>query len=465
MVKDYALIFKKIENEDGIIYIPIDLAEGVYLEKNNTFTAHNVTLKHIIANEEYGYCNREVLTNLMNKYKYMTLIVARKIVLHELKKYTYTRLIGENEVPIIIVQNNIGDSSIIIDNDVINHYAKYFPNAVVYKENQEKEISKINININKIYSELKNKILGQDNQIKEILSIIWKDFNNYQNNKSRSILINGEKSSPKKEIFSIIENNIDIPVLNTSVITKYKNNFSLNSVEDILISLLKKYNYDTKKIENSIIVIDDLDTITILNENDARMFGKYQNDLTRLLNGLPFTVEIDGDSYTIDTSRMLIVLMGEFIKYKEEQPIVKGFNSNNSKEESKQMNREDYIYEGLNQDLIISIQNIIELDKPTIEEYIKNIKEDEENSLNISKKFLASLNIKLTVEDNAIKRISELIMQDDYADEKINEIIDKALAIASFEIATNPNMYDELIITEETIKDNKKYTLVKRKTK
>ena len=128
------------------------------------------------------------------------------------------------------------------------------------------------------------------------------------------------------------------------------------------------------------------------------------------------------------------------------------------------MNREDYIYEGLSQDLIISIQNIIELDKPTIEEYIKNIKEDEENSLNISKKFLANLNIKLTVEDNAIKRISELIMQDDYADEKINEIIDKALAIASFEIATNPNIYEELIITEETIKDNKKYTLVKRKT-
>ena len=45
---------------------------------------------------------------------------------------------------------------------------------------------------------------------------------------------------------------------------------------------------------------------------------------------------------------------------------------------------------------------------------------------------------------------------------KINEINDKALAIASFEIAINPNMYNELIITEETIKDNKKYILVKR---
>ena len=38
----------------------------------------------------------------------------------------------------VLVQRII--DKIIIDNDVINHYAKYFPNAVVYKENQEKEL-------------------------------------------------------------------------------------------------------------------------------------------------------------------------------------------------------------------------------------------------------------------------------------------------------------------------------------
>lgn len=44
----------------------------------------------------------------------------------------------------------------------------------------------------------------------------------------------------KKEIFNIIEDNINIPVLNTSVINKYKNNVTLNTVNDILTSLLKK---------------------------------------------------------------------------------------------------------------------------------------------------------------------------------------------------------------------------------
>ena len=43
------------------------------------------------------------------------------------------------------------------------------------------------------------------------------------------------------------------------------------------------------------------------------------------------------------------------------------------------------------------------------------------------------------------------------------KLMDKALALAAFEIATNPNTYEELIISEDTISDNSKYKLIKRK--
>lgn len=150
------------------------------------------------------------------------------------------------------------------------------------------------------------------------------------------------------------------------------------------------------------------------------------------------------------------------MKYEEEIPTIKGF-SNTSNNQSKQMTRIYYLNEGLLEDLVISIQNIIELDKPTTKEYIANINKDEDNSLNISKKFLESLNIRLTVEETAIKRISEVIEKNGYTEGQINEIIDKALALAAFEIATNPNTYEELIISEDTISDNSKYKLIKRK--
>lgn len=462
MIKDYAAIFQKVKEENNITYyMPIDVTEGIYLEKNNTFTAHNITLKHIVAGEDYGYCNREALTALVNKHKYMPMFIAKRIILNELRKGTYVRAVNEKNMPIILFQEK-EEGNILMEEDIVNYYIRYFPEIITY-ENSEKEVPQnIEIDINKIYSEIKKKIPNQDNHIKEILSIIWRDFNNYQNIKSRSILINGERSSPKKEIFNIIEDNISIPVLNTSAINKYKNNVTLNTVNDILTSLLKKCNYDIKKAETSIIVIDDIDTITILDQNDARLFGEYQTDLIRLINGLPFTIEIDGESYTIDTSKMLVVLMGDFMKYEEEMPLVKGF-ANTPNGEKKNMTRIDYINEGLLEDLVISIQNIIELDKPTTKEYIANINKDEDNSLNISKKFLESLNIRLTVEETAIKRISEVIEKNGYAEGQINEIIDKALALAAFEIATNPNTYEELIISEDTISDNSKYKLIKRK--
>ena len=449
MNKDYAIIFQKFEHEEVEYYLPIDVTEGIYLEKNNTFTAHNVTLKHIVAGEDYGYCNREALTALVNKHKYMPMFIAKKIILNELRKTTYVRTVNEKNIPIILFQEK-EEGNILMEEDIANYYIRYFPEVITYENSEKETPQNIEIDIN------------QDNHIKEILSIIWRDFNNYQNIKSRSILINGEKSSPKKEIFNIIEDNINIPVLNTSVINKYKNNVTLNTVNDILTSLLKKCNYDIKKAETSIIVIDDIDTITILDQNDARLFGECQTDLIRLINGLPFTIEIDGDSYTIDTSKMLVVLMGDFMKYEEETPTIKGF-SNTSNNQSKQMTKIDYLNEGLLEDLVISIQNIIELDKPTTKEYIANINKDEDNSLNISKKFLESLNIRLTVEETAIKRISEVIEKNGYAEGQINEIIDKALALAAFEIATNPNTYEELIISEDTISDNSKYKLIKRK--
>lgn len=425
MNKDYAIIFQKFEHEEVEYYLPIDVAEGIYLEKNNTFTAHNITLKHIIAGEDYGYCNRENITALINKHKYMPMFIAKKIILNELRKGTYIRIKHESDPPFIRYIKK-DENKVLMEDDITNYYIRYFSEIITYENNKKDVPQNIEIDINKIYSEIKKKIPNQDNHIKEILSIIWRDFNNYQNIKSRSILINGEKSSPKKEIFNIIEDNINIPVLNTSAINKYKNN------------------------------------VTLLDQNDARLFGEYQTDLIRLINGLPFTIEIDGDSYTIDTSKMLVVLMGDFMKYEEEIPTIKGF-SNTSNNQSKQMTKIDYLNEGLLEDLVISIQNIIELDKPTTKEYIANINKDEDNSLNISKKFLESLNIRLTVEETAIKRISEVIEKNGYAEGQINEIIDKALALAAFEIATNPNTYEELIISEDTISDNSKYKLIKRK--
>jgi len=184
MNKDYAIIFQKFEHEEVEYYLPIDVTEGIYLEKNNTFTAHNITLKHIIAGEDYGYCNRENITALINKHKYMPMFIAKKIILNELRKTTYVRTVNEKNMPIILFQEK-EEGNILMEEDIANYYIRYFPEVITYENSEKETPQNIAIDINKIYSEIKKKIPNQDNHIKEILSIIWRDFNNYQNIKSR----------------------------------------------------------------------------------------------------------------------------------------------------------------------------------------------------------------------------------------------------------------------------------------
>lgn len=43
------------------------------------------------------------------------------------------------------------------------------------------------------------------------------------------------------------------------------------------------------------------------------------------------------------------------------------------------------------------------------------------------------------------------------------KLLKQPLLNASYEIANNPKEYSRLVITTETIDDNKKYTLVRRK--
>ena len=70
--------------------------------------------------------------------------------------------------------------------------------------------------------------------------------------------------------------------------------------------------------------------------------------------------------------------------------------------------------------------------------------------------------IKLTLEEGVKAAIAKKAVKDNFGARSLDEIIDRALSIASFEIAKNPELYEELIITEDTIKDNNSYKLVRK---
>ena len=65
--------------------------------------------------------------------------------------------------------------------------------------------------------------------------------------------------------------------------------------------------------------------------------------------------------------------------------------------------------------------------------------------------------------EEVINMIARIAYDRKLGAKSINEILESSLALAEFEIASNSSLYESLIIDKSTIKDNKKYTLVKRK--
>ena len=97
-----------------------------------------------------------------------------------------------------------------------------------------------------------------------------------------------------------------------------------------------------------------------------------------------------------------------------------------------------------------------------VDSFIKILNNSKNNALNINKQFFKEQGITLTINDETINLIANKALKNNFGARSLDEIIERALSVATFEIASNPEVYSKLIITPETIEDNRKYTLVKK---
>ena len=156
--------------------------------------------------------------------------------------------------------------------------------------------------------------------------------------------------------------------------------------------------------------------------------------------------------------KLLIIGIGNFNNNESLRNTQVGFNKSS-------LNNNTLLSYGIIPELANKFPIVIEMNELTKEDYIKIIKNSTLSSISTNRLFLNSKNIEFNISDEVIKIIADIAYNRKSGAKSINEIIESSLSLAEFEIASNPNIYESLIITKDTIKDNKKYTLVKRKDK
>lgn len=473
--QEFAVIFKISYQNEEIKYIPYNIIFGNYDEEAKVFVDKNDTpYYHIIdMPENYGFACRNDISRITKAYPHVPLKLSKALLLNAMKKYNYHLGIeGETQTPIILIENQKEKSQeIFLEQDIMKYYQEKYPNFIEeFKTSEEKEEqeedknTEITINIENLYKKVTENVIDQDEPIRKILTAIWKQYSNFSENKSRNIFINGSTGVGKTEIFRTLTKELDIPYVMTSATEYTANGYVGKSVTDMLVNILDRADGNLERAQKGIIIIDEIDKIASQSSSSSQVNQRdVQEALLKLIEDGKFDISYKNQKYVFDTSKLMIIGMGSFSRIEIKEEKVVGFEQKAKKKTYKELTREDFIKNGMIPELIGRFPIIVQMNDLNYDSFVKILKEAKHNALNLNKNFLQNQGIKLSLNEETISAIANKAVKDKFGARSLDETIETALSVASFEIASNPGLYDELVITPETITDNKKYKLIRKK--
>lgn len=442
---ELAVLFKKIihQNEE-IEFVPITVLEGYYSNEDNSFIDKDGTpYYHIIENpDSYGYCHRDSLLSYKKDYHHLPLRLMKALILREIKKYNYTYNIdSDTSSPVILFNvSNSNEVNILLDEDMKNFYKEkcpvFYDNFINQDQNKTEDNSEKEINFGEVYKELTSTVIDQEEAIQKLLTILWKqkEGNRITN---KNIILNGPSGVGK----SILAKKIT-ELLSTPTVTISANNGKFPTADYILLELLKKTKLNVETAQKGVIIIDKFEDLVnyISAEGEA--------ELEKLLDKDIFYLSTSIGEYEFDTSNLIILGLSNLDKLNKTNKHTIGFESKTATDQS------SYILE--------KFSPPIEMKKLDYDSFVK-ILIAQNGPLNSNIKYLCNKGVEVKVENAAIEKIATMATKKNQGVKTLEEIIDKTLQVAEFEIVSNPELYSELIITADTAENNKAYTLVRKK--
>ena len=328
------------------------------------------------------------------------------------------------------------------------------------KDNQEEaDARNRDFNYKEVSSKIKEVVKGQDKAINQIL-VALKDHIESNGENKATMLVIGKSGSGKTEIFRNATKHLGIDYIIADATKLTKEGYVGESLTDYLKQLYINCNRNLQRAQKGLFILDEIDK-KAQNGNHEKVGTKAVLDsCLSLMEDGKITVPGVG---MFDTSNMMFACLGAFSGIDsrdiDQRPL--GFGSEfNLEKLAKSTSEKDIENYGIAQEFIGRINYLIELNPLTKDILIDILLNSPKSALLKNAKFLKECrNIILKYDDSYIDEVLNKANYKVTGARSLNKTLMDTLLWAKQEIYEQDIKNKELVLTGNTVKDPKVYTL------
>lgn len=351
------------------------------------------------------------------------------------------------------------------NNNIIQHREKENKNNINQELSQEYVKD---VDFEEVILSVKSIIKGQDGQIEEIGTAIFKNFISDDVETKSNIILLGPSGNGKTQIVKLFANSIGVPWVVEDATRYTKAGYRGSSVDAMIMNLYKAAKGDAALTERGIIIIDEGDKKRPSGGNELDVGGEAVLDsLLKIAEGtvVPLTDAQDIVHGYIDTSLITIVFVGAFpdlikIHEKRIKGIRIGFDIKSNKEEiDKGFTLSDFENYGFKSEFVGRFDTVVVINKLSYENYV-DILENSEKSILLSYVTLLSQNgISVSFEQEVINEIAKRAVELDIGARGLKKVVRKLFNRIIYKFMLGEKEYTRCVITKETLVDENKFIL------